>query len=147
MNNILEYMKIHLISLKQDYDKLPDGDRDSVIHLNGQVLATSHLLSVAKGMIETMNTTDLEPRLQKLIDMGESGTDILHGELKNLMLVAEQEYTEIATEEEEGGYSDAMLSMDRTRAEGRLDALVEIYELTYQLAFAINERRVKNGDV
>ena len=31
----------------------------------------------------------LEPRLQKLVDLGESGTDILHGELKNLMLEAE----------------------------------------------------------
>jgi hypothetical protein len=31
--------------------------------------------------------------------------------------------------------------MDRTRAEGRMDALVEVYALTYQLAFAIAERR------
>ncbi len=91
-----------------------------------------------------MNTT-LEPRLQKLIDMGESGTDILHGELKNLMLEAETEYLEIETEEREGGYSDAMLSMDRTRAEGRMDALVEVYALTYQLAFAINDR-IKNNE-
>ena len=52
MNQLIEYMKIHLISLEQDYDRLPDGDRDSVIHLNGQVLATRHLLSVAEGMIE-----------------------------------------------------------------------------------------------
>jgi len=91
-----------------------------------------------------MNTT-LEPRLQKLIDMGESGTDILHGELKNLMLQAETEYIEIEKEEREDGYSDAMLSMERTRAEGRMDALVEVYALTYQLAFAINDRIKKNG--
>jgi hypothetical protein len=77
--------------------------------------------------------------------MGESGTDILHGELKNLILLAEQEFNEVATEEEEGGFSDAMLSMDRTRAEGRLDALVEVYGLTYQLAFAIADRR-QNGN-
>lgn len=51
MNQMIEYMKIHLISLEQDYDKCPTGDRDSVIHLNGQVLATRHLLSVAEGMI------------------------------------------------------------------------------------------------
>jgi hypothetical protein len=92
-----------------------------------------------------MINTQLEPRLQKLIDMGESGTDILHGELKNLILLAEQEFNEVATEEEEGGFSDAMLSMDRTRAEGRLDALVEVYGLTYQLAFAIADRR-QNGN-
>ena len=90
-----------------------------------------------------MNTT-LDPRLQKLIDMGESGTDILHGELKNLMLEAENDYIEIEKEEREGGYSDAMLSMDRTRAEGRMDALVEVYALTYQLAFAINDRMKNN---
>lgn len=87
-----------------------------------------------------MDTTQLEPHLQRMVDAGVSGTDILHGELKNLMLMAEQNLTEIATEEEEGGYSDAMLSMQRTEAEGRLDALVEVYALTYQLAFAISER-------
>lgn len=91
-----------------------------------------------------MNMT-LEPRLQKLIDLGESGTDILHGELKNLMLQAEIEYLEIEKEEREGGYSDAMLSMDRTRAEGRMDALVEVYALTYQLAFAISDRTKNRG--
>jgi hypothetical protein len=92
-----------------------------------------------------METTQLEPRLQKLIDMGMSGTDILHGELKNLMLEAETEYLEIEKEEREGDYSDAMLSMDRTRAEGRLDALGEVYALTYQLAFAISDRIKNNG--
>ena len=91
-----------------------------------------------------MNTT-LDPRLQKLVDMGESGTDILHGELKNLMLEAENDYIEIETEEREGGYSDAMLSMERTRAEGRMDALVEVYALTYQLAFAISDRIKSRG--
>ena len=91
-----------------------------------------------------MMTTHLEPRLQKLIDLGESGTDILHGELKNLMYEAEKEYIEIEEEEREGDYSDAMLSMDRTRAEGRLDALGEVYALTYQLSFAISERTKNN---
>jgi hypothetical protein len=92
-----------------------------------------------------MMNTNLEPRLQKLIDMGESGTDILHGELKNLMLEAETEYLEIEKEEREDDYSDAMLSMERTRAEGRMDALVEVYALTYQLAFAISDRNKSNG--
>ena len=91
-----------------------------------------------------MMTTHLEPRLQKLIDLGESGTDILHGELKNLIYEAEKEYIEIEEEEREGGYSDAMLSMDRTRAEGRMDALVEVYALTYQLSFAISDRTKNN---
>jgi hypothetical protein len=92
-----------------------------------------------------MTNTQLEPRLQKLVDLGESGTDILHGELKNLMLEAENDYIEIEKEEREGDYSDAMLSMERTRAEGRMDALVEIYALTYQLAFAISDRIKARG--
>jgi hypothetical protein len=92
-----------------------------------------------------MDTTQLDPRLQLAVNMRVSGTDILHGELKNLMLEAETEYLEIEKEEREGGYSDAMLSMDRTRAEGRLDALVEVYNLTYALSFAINERIKSKG--
>jgi hypothetical protein len=92
-----------------------------------------------------METTQLDPRLQLAVNMGVSGTDILHGELKNLMLDAETEYLEIEKEEREGGYSDAMLSMDRTRAEGRLDALVEVYNLTYALSFAIADRIKTNG--
>jgi hypothetical protein len=34
-----------------------------------------------------------------------------------------------------------MDSMERTEAQGRLDALVELYQLTYQLSFAIGEKR------
>lgn len=81
--------------------------------------------------------------LQRMIDAGVNGLDILHGELKNLMLIAEQELAEIATEEEAGDYSDAMLSMERTRAEGILDTLVSLYTLTYQLSFAIAERELR----
>jgi hypothetical protein len=51
LKQLIEYIKIHIISLEQDYDRLPDGDRDSVIHLNGQVLATRHLLSVATDIL------------------------------------------------------------------------------------------------
>jgi hypothetical protein len=85
----------------------------------------------------------LPQHLQRLVDLGESGTNILHGELKNMMLTAEEELEEIKAEEEADDYSDAMVSMDRTRAEGVLDALVDVYNLTYQLAFAISERNSK----
>ena len=51
LNTLKEYIKIHIISLEQDYDKFPDGDRDSVLHLNGQILATRHILSVVEGTI------------------------------------------------------------------------------------------------
>ena len=33
-----------------------------------------------------MNTLELDPYLQKQVDAGSSGTDILHGHLKVLML-------------------------------------------------------------
>ena len=72
-----------------------------------------------------MINTQLDPRLQKLVDLGESGTDILHGELKNLAYEAEQSYIQ--------GESEYY--------KGMLDAFVEVYALTYQLAFAISDRR------
>ena len=90
-----------------------------------------------------MNTTQLEPRLQKLIDLGESGTDILHGELKNLMYQAEQELIEAQRIEEENDYSDALESMERKYWEGMCDAYSHVYGLTYALAFAISDRRSK----
>jgi hypothetical protein len=83
----------------------------------------------------------LEPRLQKLIDLGEAGTDILHGELKNLMLEAETQLGLAQALEDET--EEAMDSMERTYWEGQLDALSHVYGLTYQLAFAISERKNK----
>ena len=66
MNQMIEYMKIHLISLHQDADELQDkldnfeGDLDSDdyreleiadIVNTGEIAATQHLLSVAEDMI------------------------------------------------------------------------------------------------
>lgn len=66
MNQIVEYMNIHLISLHQDADMLQnkldnfEGDLDSdeyreleiadIIN-TGEIMATQHLLSVARDMI------------------------------------------------------------------------------------------------
>jgi hypothetical protein len=85
-----------------------------------------------------MDNVTLEPHLQRMVDAGVSGTDILHGELKNLMLIAEQDLSDAIEREEET--EEAMDSMQRTEAEGRLDALVEVYNLTYALSFAISDR-------
>jgi hypothetical protein len=92
-----------------------------------------------------MNNLDYEfsPRLQKLVDMGESGTDILHGELKNLMLEAENQLDIAQKAEDES--EEAMDSMERTYWEGQLDALTTVYQLTYDLSFAINDR-IKNNE-
>ena len=92
-----------------------------------------------------METLELEPHLQKLVDMGESGTDIMHGELKHLMYEAEKEYLEAKRIEEENDYGDAMESMERKYWEGQLDGLSHVYALTYALAFAINERTKARG--
>ena len=85
-----------------------------------------------------MDNLTLEPHLQRMVDAGVSGTDILHGELKKLMLMAEQDLADAIEREEET--EEAMDSMQRTEAEGRLDALVEVYNLTYALSFAISDR-------
>jgi hypothetical protein len=80
-----------------------------------------------------INTLELAPNLQKLIDMGESGTDILHGELKNLMYMAEQDMEGMDVDDPIYPYM-----------EGLLDAYVNVYQLTYALAFAIDERTKSN---
>lgn len=49
MNQMIEYMKIHLISLNQDLES--HGNNETKIHLDGQITATRHLLSVAEDMI------------------------------------------------------------------------------------------------
>ena len=49
----LEYMKIHLISLNQDMDK--DLNVQSKINIQGQIMATEHLLSVATDLMNNSN--------------------------------------------------------------------------------------------
>jgi hypothetical protein len=83
-------------------------------------------------------TTRLPDNLQKQVDHGSSGLDIIHGELKWLMLEA-QEQLELA-QEAENKTGEAMDSMDRKYWEGQLEALSHLYGLTYQLSFAIEER-------
>ena len=92
-----------------------------------------------------MNEEDigLPPHLQRLVNAGVSGLDIMHGELKNLMLIAEQELADAIEREEES--EEAMDSMVRTECEGALDTLVALYELTYQLSFAIGARDEARG--
>lgn len=87
-----------------------------------------------------MQVTELAPNLQAAVDAGISGLDIMHGELKVLMLEAEKELEEAQRIEEENDYSDAMESMERKYWEGQCDALAYLYGLTYQLSFAIAER-------
>ena len=90
-----------------------------------------------------MNTLTLDPYLQAQVDAGSSGTDILHGHLKVLMLDAERELEEAQRVEDET--EEAMDSMERKYWEGQVDALTYIYQMTYALAFAIDERNKARG--
>ena len=87
-----------------------------------------------------MNAEDigLPPHLQRMVNAGVNGLDIMHGELKNLMLIAEEQLSWAIDIEKET--EEAMDSMSRTECEGRLDTLVELYKLTYQLSFAIGAK-------
>ena len=78
---------------------------------------------------------ELTDHVQKAIELGSSGLDIMHGELKWLMKEAEEQL-ELAQEAEDKS-GEAMDSMDRTYWQGQLDALSHVYGLTYQISFAI----------
>ena len=78
---------------------------------------------------------ELTDNVQKAIELGSSGLDIMHGELKWLMKEAEEQL-ELAQEAEDKS-GEAMDSMDRTYWQGQLDALSHVYGLTYQISFAI----------
>jgi hypothetical protein len=94
-----------------------------------------------------MFTEKLDPHLQRLVDAGVSGLDIMHGHLKILMLEAEAEYADAQRIEEEDDYSDAMQSMERKYWEGMSDAYTHLYKLTYDLSFAIaGLRKDDNGE-
>ena len=51
----LEYMKLHLISLEQDLDNHRPEDVLLVEKIEGQIIATKHLLSVATDIMNSSN--------------------------------------------------------------------------------------------
>jgi hypothetical protein len=58
-SRFLEYMKIHLISLIQDLDKLHSTE-ENFKFVEGQIQATKHLLSVATDIMEQSGIKDEE---------------------------------------------------------------------------------------
>ena len=52
-SHFLEYMKLHLISLNQDLEG--DYNVQSKINIQGQIMATEHLLSVATDIMNSTN--------------------------------------------------------------------------------------------
>ena len=81
---------------------------------------------------------ELPPHLQKAVDNNVSGTDILHGYLKECLVDAEEQLVLAQEAEDETG--EAMDSMERKYWEGQTEAYGHIYAITYALSFAINER-------
>ena len=54
---LIEYIKIHLISLRQDLDPLDKSDNE-IIFIQGQMKATEHLLSVANDIMLSTREED-----------------------------------------------------------------------------------------
>ena len=48
-------------------------------------------MTISDDMFTDKESLELPPHLQRMVDAGVTGLDIMHGELKNLMLIAEQE--------------------------------------------------------
>ena len=48
-NKLVEYMNIHLISLNQDLDE--DYNTETLINIQGQIMATEHFMSVANDIL------------------------------------------------------------------------------------------------
>jgi hypothetical protein len=156
-------MKLHLISLQQDadeiqkemdsYEEMESNEYQALeiehISLNGQWIATNHLLSVATDIMNNSNeryeavknNNQLPPHLLRMVNLGMDGADIMHGELKVLMLEAEQQLELAQEAEEESG--EAMDSMERKYWEGVLEAYGEMYSLTYDIAFSKADKDVR----
>ena len=90
-----------------------------------------------------MNREDigLPPHLQRMVNLDMDGADIMHGELKVLMLEAEQQL-ELAQQAEDES-EEAMDSMERKYWEGVLETYAELYQLTYDIAFAKLDKDVR----
>lgn len=84
------------------------------------------------------HTMTLDPFLQRQVDHGVAGLDIMHGYLKVLMLEAEKELER--AQEIENETEEAMDSMERKYWEGQLDALSHVYSTTYAISFAEKDK-------
>ena len=83
----------------------------------------------------------LSAEIQELVDRGISGTDILHGYLKNALYEADLELSPLQENSEELGsdedYSD---TVDRLTAEGFMDALIMVNSFVTDLTYALEAR-------
>jgi hypothetical protein len=87
----------------------------------------------------------LPPHMQRMVNLDMDGADIMHGELKVLMVEAEKELA--LAQEAEDESEEAMDSMERRYWEGVLDTYAELYKLTYDIAFSkgVRNENLKDG--
>jgi hypothetical protein len=78
----------------------------------------------------------LDPYLHNQVKLGMDGADIMHGALKSLIVEAERNF-EAAQNGEPLGDDEYDESDDYHM--GYLDALTQLYQLTYDIAFAKGE--------
>lgn len=84
----------------------------------------------------------LVEEVQKLIDSGISGTDILHGYLKNMLYETDIILAPLqANSEELGSDEDYSDTVDRLYNEGYMDALIVVNQFVLDLTYAVNERK------
>ena len=90
----------------------------------------------------------LVEEVQRIVDNGISGTDILHSYLKNMMYETDKVLTPLQENSEELGsdeeYSD---TVDRLYNEGYMDALIVVNQFIIDLTYAIEERNRAREDV
>lgn len=89
----------------------------------------------------------LVAEVQRLVDNGISGTDILHGYMKNMMYETDLELAPLQENSNELGsdeeYED---TVQRLYNEGYMDALITVNNFILDLTYAIEER-TKNANL
>ena len=90
----------------------------------------------------------LAEEVQRLVDSGIPGTDILHGYMKQMMYQTDLILTPLVENSNELGsdeeYED---TVERLYNEGCNDALMTVNQFIIDLTYAIEERNIKNATV
>lgn len=86
----------------------------------------------------------LVAEVQRLIDNGISGTDILHGYMKQMMYETDLVLTPLVENSNEvGSDEDYEDTIERLYNEGYSDALTAVNQFIIDLTYAIDERNAK----
>ena len=90
----------------------------------------------------------LAEEVQRIVDNGVSGTDILHGYMKNMMYETDLVLAPLQENSNEVGYDENYSNtVDRLYNEGYMDALIVVNQFIIDLTYAIEERNRAREDV